>query len=234
MRHDLFFRGAGRVPDAPASLRAAFLAVSLTASGGACAPPPQPGDALLAQLEPAGFLKHAGAGTDALRAEIRAKGFPAILSASGRIFIADSGALSKGGILRFIETVRPFLEKEGVVIPKITESFSTKEYRLTLMPATGTPETITIWAARELEAELSDRPGITAGFAAAKTVALLNKVLQASPSKERAYGLHSGGAFSVMFLTAELHGIIRGDPKGYAVMTPYTPTLDYPSFGQMM
>jgi hypothetical protein len=200
----------------------------------ACSSPPQPGDEIVSKLEPTGFFRHAGSSAEAFKAELRAKGFPALFGASGRIFPADSGALSKGGVQKFIETVRPFLEKEGVVLPSMAEEFTAREYRITLVAAGAAPETVTIWGARELDAELSDRPGITAGFAAAKTVALLNKWLQGSPSKERAWGLHSGGSFSVMFLTDEQHGIIKSDPKGYAVMTPYMPNLTYPSFGQLM
>lgn len=212
-------------------LAAAAAALALTT---ACSSPPQPGDEIVAKLEPTGFFRHAGPSLEAFRADLRAKGFPALFGASGRLFHADSGALSKGGIHKFVESVRPFLEKEGVAVPSIAEEFTAREYRINLLFPTGATETITVWGARELEAELSDRPGVTAGFAAAKTVALLNKWLQATASKERAWGLHSGGSFSVMFLTEEQHGIIKADPKGYAVMTPYMPTLQYPSFGQLM
>src|SRR6478736_6070892 len=95
----------------------------------ACAPP-APGDALLRELETKQFLKYAGPNADKVRAEIKDKGWPALFGESGRVFGADGLGLAKGGVGKFIETLRPFLEGQGVKVPEIKDDLQQSSYTL--------------------------------------------------------------------------------------------------------
>ena len=200
-----------------------FGLVGLTA---ACSPP-APGDVLLRQLEAKQFLKYAGQNADKVRAEIKDKGWPALFGDSGRVFGADGLTLAKGGVGRFIEKLRPFLEGQGVRIPDLKDDLQQESYTLLV---DGAP--FPIWTRNELARELGAQPGITAGLAAARAFALVNKLLENAKSPERAYAIYSGAALSVMFLTEDLLAIMKADPVAVPKFMPYRLTMDFPFFGQ--
>lgn len=198
-------------------------AVGLTVS---CAPPP-PGDTLLRKLEEKQFLKYAGANAEKLRSEIREKGWPAVFGDSGRVFNADGLSLAKGGVTAFIEKLRPFLEGQGVRIPALKDDLQQESYSLLI---DGSP--LPIWTREDLANELGRQPGITSGIAAARSFALVNKLLEEAKSQERAYAIYSGAALSVMFLTDELVAVIKADENAVPKFMPYRLTTDFPFFGQ--
>ncbi len=203
-----------------------MLAVGLVGLAAACAPP-APGDVLLRQLEAKQFFKYAGPNADKVRAEIKEKGWPALFGDSGRVFGADGLTLAKGGVGKFMEKLRPFLEGQGVKIPELKDDLQQESYTLVV---DGAP--FPIWTKDDLARELGDRPGITSGIAAARAFALVNKLLENAKSPERAYAIYSGAALSVMFLTDDLLAVMKADPVAVPKFMPYRPTTDFPFFGQ--
>jgi len=192
----------------------------------ACARP-EPGDALLRELENKQFLKYAGTNAGKVRADIRQKGWPVIFGDSGRVFNADGLSLAKGGVRAFIEKLRPFLEGQGVKIPALQDELKQESYTLLIE---GAP--LPIWTREDLTRELGTQPGITGGLAAARSFALVNKLLEDAKSQERAYAIYSGAALSVMFVTDELLAVIKADENAVPKFTPYRLTTDFPFFGQ--
>lgn len=192
----------------------------------ACARP-EPGDALLRELEKKQFLKYAGANAEKVRSEIRQKGWPALFGDSGRVFNADGLSLAKGGVTAFIEKLRPFLEAQGVKIPALQDDLKQESYTLLIE---GSP--LPIWTRDDLTRELGSQPGITGGLAAARSFALVNKLLEDAKSPERAYAIYSGAALSVMFVTDELLAVIKADENAVPKFMPYRLTTDFPFFGQ--
>lgn len=188
---------------------------------------PAPGDALLGKLEDKQFLKYAGANTEKARSEIREKGWPAVFGDTGRVFNADGLSLAKGGVTAFIEKLRPFLEAQGAKIPALKDDMRQESYSLLI---DGSP--LPIWTRDDLARELGMQPGITGGIAAARSFALVNKLLEDAKSPERAYAIYSGAALSVMFLTDDLLAVIKADENAVPKFMPYRPTTDFPFFGQ--
>jgi hypothetical protein len=208
-----------------ASLRI-LLWVGLGGLTGSCARP-SAGEVLLRQLEAKDFLKYAGPGADKARAEIRDKGWPALFGDTGRVFGADGLTLAKGGVSKFIERLRPFLEGQGVKVPELKDDLQQESYTLLI---DGAP--LPIWTRSDLAQELGMKPGITSGLAAARSFALVNKLLEGAKSKERAYAIYSGAALSVMFLTDDLLAVMKADPVAVPKFMPYRLTTDFPFFGQ--
>jgi hypothetical protein len=203
------------------------LALVLSVAGVACSKP-TPGEVLFLKLEEKQFFKYAGGNAEKLRAEIREKGWPAIFGESGRVFPSEGGlVLAKGGVSRFIERLRPFLEAQSVKVPELKDEVKQQSYTLLV---DGAP--LPIWTPEDLSRELGLQPGITGGLAVARSVALVNKLLEGAGSQERAYAIHSGTALSVMFLTDDLMAVIKADPLAVPKYIPYRPTVDFPSFGQ--
>ena len=203
-----------------------MLAVGLSGLAAACAPP-APGDVLLGQLEAKQFLKYAGPNADRMRSEIKEKGWPAIFGDSGRVFGADGLTLAKGGVSKFIEKLRPFLEGQGVKVPELKDDLQQESYTLLV---DGAP--FPIWTKDDLTRELGAQPGITSGLAAARAFALVNKLLENAKSPERAYAIYSGAALSVMFLTDDLLAVMKADPVAVPKFIPYRLTTEFPFFGQ--
>lgn len=201
--------------------------VAMVCGLAAACSPPAPGDVLLRQLEAKQFLKYAGQNTERMRAEIKDKGWPALFGDSGRVFGADGLTLAKGGVSKFIEKVRPFLEGQGVAVPVLKDDLQQESYTLIV---DGAP--FPIWTKDDLTRELGAQPGITSGLAAARAFALVNKLLENAKSPERAYAIYSGAALSAMFLTDDLLAIMKADPVAVPKYMPYRLTTDFPFFGQ--
>jgi hypothetical protein len=207
-------------------LRSLWVLSAVAFFASACAKP-APGEALLDKLEEKQFLKYAGANADRVRAEIREKGWPALFGDSGRVFNAYGMTLAKGGVSAFIEKLRPFLEGQGVKIPVLKDDLRRESYSLLI---DGAP--LPIWTQEDLARELAREPGITSGIAAARSFALVNKLLENAKSPERAYAIYSGASLSVMFLTEDLLAVMKADPQAVPKFVPYRLTSDFPFFGQ--
>jgi hypothetical protein len=203
-----------------------MLVLGLAGLAAACARP-APGDVLLRQLEARQFLKYAGQNAERVRGEIKEKGWPALFGDTGRVFGADGLTLAKGGVGKFIEKLRPFLEGQGVKVPTLKDELQQESYTLVV---DGAP--FPIWTRDDLTRELGAQPGITSGLAAARAFALVNKLLENAKSPERAYAIYSGAALSVMFLTDDLLAVMKADPFAVPKFMPYRLTADFPFFGQ--
>ena len=201
-------------------------ALILVATLGACARPTH-NEEYLSKLEAREFLKYAGPKADPIRAEIRQKGWAATFGDSGRTFSADGLTLAKGGVVAFIEKLRPFLEGQGVKMPAMRDDLRQESYSV-LIDGAALP----IWTKEDLTRELGLQPGITSGLAAARSFALVNKLLETAGSRERAYALYSGAALSLIFTTDELLAVIKADPMAVPKFIPYQVTTDFPFFGQ--
>ena len=210
----------------PPRLLTVFSLFSMICLSQACAKPRE-GEVLLGKLEEKGFLKYAGANAEKVRAEIKDKGWPALFGDSGRVYNADGLSLAKGGVTKFIEKLRPFLESQGVKLPAFAEDLRQESYSLLIDGAS-----LPMWTSDDLARELGTEPGITAGLTASRSFALVNKLLEGAGSKERAYAIYSGAALSVMFLTDDLVAVIKADPAAVPKFTPYRLTTDFPFFGQ--
>ena len=183
---------------------------------------------LLEQLEQKGFFEFcSGADCSSVRREIADNGWPGIFSETGRYFPADSESLTESGVGRFVESVRPFLEKQGVTIPEITERFD-EEYALVV-----DGEVVPVWTREEIDRELhGNQGGLTWGLSTARTVGLVNSWLAATSSKQRAYAVNGGNDLWIMFLSDDLFQFISTHPGVSPESAPYSPTEDYPWFGQ--
>jgi hypothetical protein len=84
-----------------------------------------------------------------------------------------------------------------------------------------------IYSRAELE---DDRPGLLWGLSAARTARLLNALLRAAGTSERAYGYAAGNDFSIFVLTPELKAAIS-DIVASPDDAPYEVTENYPNFG---
>ncbi len=211
----------------PAISRRALAVLAGLGLATACARPPAPGDDLLQQLEEKQFLKYAGGNAEKVRAEIKDKGWPALFGESGRVFGADGLTLARGGVGAFIGKLRPFLEAQGVRVPKLKDDRKQQSYTVFI---DGAP--LPIWTRDDLTRELGAQPGITSGIAAARSFALVNKLLSDAKSPERAYAIFSGAALSVMFLTDDLLAVMKADRWAVPRLMPYRLTTDFPFFGQ--
>jgi hypothetical protein len=198
----------------------------LATSLSACARP-NPNDEYLSKLESKDFLKYAGPKADTIRAEIRQKGWAATFGDSGRTFSADGLTLAKGGVVKFVDKLRPFLEGQGVKMPEMKDDLRQESYSV-LIDGAALP----IWTKDELARELGLQPGVTSGIAAARSFALVNKLLEKAGSKERAHALYSGAALSLIFVTDDLLAVIKADPMAVPKFIPYQITTDFPFFGQ--
>src|SRR5262245_16064275 len=176
----------------------AIVLLSRTAGHAPCAKP-NPNEALLKQLESKDFLKYAGPKADAVRGEIRSKGWAGIFGDSGRVFPADNLTLAKGGVVRFLERLRPFVEGQGAKMPELKDDRRQESYTVLVHGAA-----LPIWTKDDLAQELALKPGITAGLTSARSFALVNKLLENAGSKERAYAIYSGAALSLIFVTDDL------------------------------
>jgi hypothetical protein len=203
------------------------IALILVAAAFAACAKPNPNEVLLKQLEEKGFLKHAGANAETMRAAIRAKGWPGIFGESGRIFNADGLTLAKGGATKFMEKLRPFLESERVTMPAMSDDLKQESYTLVVDGAR-----LPMWTKEDLSRELGSQPGITSALTAARSFALVNQLLERAGSQERAYAVYSGAALSVMFVTDDLLAIMKADANAVPKFMPYKLTSDFPFFGQ--
>lgn len=210
----------------PPVSRRGLLVVAAVGLATACSQP-SPGDVLLQKLEEKQFLKYAGNNAGKVRAEITDKGWPALFGESGRVFGADGLTLAKGGVSGFIGKLRPFLEGQGAKVPELKDDLKQASYTLLI---DGAP--LPIWTRDDLARELGAQPGTTSGTAAARSFALVNKLLEDAKSPERAYAIFSGAALSVMFLTDDLLAVIKADPEAVPRLMPYRLTTDFPFFGQ--
>jgi hypothetical protein len=172
---------------------------------------------LVQRLDQLGFFRFA-ADPAAARAEFH-QGWTGIYADSGRLFPADSEALTEQGIGAFLREIAGFLHKLGVPTPTVTEHVDEERgYRITV-----NGKVYVIW---------TDDASVDWGVSQVITTGLLNDILRSAGVAERAYGVNGGNDFFVIFLTPEQFGTITSAP-GYSPKDgPYIPALEPEWYGQ--
>jgi hypothetical protein len=138
-----------------------------------------------------------------------------------RFYFADGEDLAEGGGRPFLRRLEPVLRAAGVPKLRIREHFTDSgTYALTV-----NGRRYTILGADDLDDELFW------GVASARTVALVNDVLERAGSRERLYGIAhpASNDFSVFLLTPKLRAAVARITG--AADAPFTVTDAPPQFG---
>jgi len=168
--------------------------------------------AFVDELEHLGYFRFVAGGEAAeARQEILARRYP-LAGEAGRLFMADAEVLANRGVRDLVESVAPFLRREGVSIEvEHGPAGTTTALKLSLEP--GGPLV-------PFEETVDDDYRVKLGLveivvwtgdggnawndATAQTVALLNRLLSSHGSFERAWSLHGGGNEGfIVFATVE-------------------------------
>jgi hypothetical protein len=157
---------------------------------------------ILAEFEAAGFFSGlSDSEAAAARSEIREHGRGGLYT-EPRFLHADAEDLAEGGVDEFLRRAEPFLRRQGVpdlvIVPDLSD-----EYAISVNGATKVILTVE---------DMETRPDASWGLAAGRTVLLVNELLEAAGSRERAYGMYGGNDFSVFFLTPELKSLFEQQP----------------------
>ena len=178
------------------------------------------------RLESLGFFRHCPPDQLAtVRAALLTSGWSGVFAHPGRFFPADAEDLAEGGIPGFLESVAPFLAREGVPSPEIEDRFSDRSYT---MKVAGREHTIY----GELDLQREERePGRLWAIATVRTFSIVNDLLVAAGSEERLYAVNGGNDLFGLFLTppqfAEIVAYAGADLRG----APYEVRDEPPSYG---
>ena len=138
-----------------------------------------------------------------------------------RFYPADAEDLTEGGVAVFLDELRPLLRELGVRPPRVRERWTADRYVVWVNGAQ-----YEISAGEEAESDL------VWGYAAGRTVRIVNDLLAAAGSQERAYGYADPASndFSVFILTPELRDAVADILPGTRD-DPFEATDEAPSFG---
>jgi|RhiMethySRZTD1v2_1073278.scaffolds.fasta_scaffold07808_2 hypothetical protein len=166
--------------------------------------------------------------TIVVRDEILTRGWSGIFSNSYRVYSADAEELAEGGIGEFIARVAPFLIAEGVTIPEIEEDSSADGYLVWV----GNERNV-IYEAADLERDgTGAAAGLVWGLSMARGFRLVSALLADAGSEETVYAVNGGNDLFAFFLTPALHRLIIEHPDASPLDAPYSPTEQFPFFGQ--
>ena len=183
----------------------------------------------VSKLEELGYFTGLSTGVaQALKQEFDRRGWLAIFNRSHRLFHADAEALAEGGVGTFLRKVLPFLAAQGVTLPAIEDDTSDDSYIVRV----GTVA-YQMYDAAEFERDSSGEDlGLMWGLASVRGFGIINELLAAAGSRERAYAINGGNELILMFLTSELHRVIMDHPDASRHGGPYIMTEESPWFGQ--
>lgn len=138
-----------------------------------------------------------------------------------RFYFADAEDLAEGGVAVFLQDVAPLLRRLGVAAPTVREDWGESHYRVTV-----NGREYQIYDAKELQSD------IFWGYAAGRTVRIVNDLLERARSDERAYGYADPASndFSVFILTPALRDAVADILEGTAD-DPFEVTDEAPGFG---
>jgi len=156
---------------------------------------------LIAELERLGFYGYTppeqidAAKTDAVRTGHLFAG------STNRDFMADAEDLAEGGVLECLEQCRPFLDRQGLHIESAREEI-------------GEDDGYSVWINDErfwmyTEEELGPDCWV---LTTNRMLTMLNTLLEAAGSKERAFTLEGGNDQQLVFLTKAQYEAIRRSP----------------------
>ncbi len=116
-----------------------------------------------------------------------------------RGFFADAENLAEGGVGAFLSEIQPFLDRLRVDAPEVDEEFEMSGgYRITV-----NGKNYVVYTREQLKtAEFWD-------LSHDKTAEILNDLLAAAGSEERAYKLYGGNDAQIVFMTAAMYEVIK-------------------------
>jgi hypothetical protein len=158
-------------------------------------------EALIAQLDQLGFYAYTER-THVAEAKARAQQTGYLFGVeTNRVFWADSESLTEGGVIQFIEHIRPFLESQGVSILTIEQGFEINgDYSVYLNGVAHI-----LYSKTELEDDTNDLWSITTE----RTFAMVNTLLESAQSMERLYIYGGGNESQAVVLTEEQYETLR-------------------------
>lgn len=158
---------------------------------------------LLSKLEALGYYKFIEkTEIDRVKAESLKAGYIFGWEESARDYMSDAEDLAEGGIGEFLETIRPFLEKQNIELNVGNEDFSDKGY---IIEINGFK--YEIYSEDELNSEDLWELSTNRSFA------IVNKLLTEANSNERIYILYGGNDLRAIFLTDEMYKLINNDQE---------------------
>jgi hypothetical protein len=183
----------------------------------------------VAELEELGYFNGLAPGkAQTMKQGLEQRGWLALFSDSHRLFMADAEDLAEGGVGQFLREVSPFLSAQKVTLPVIEDVSSQDGYTVRVGGAT-----YRIYDAEELGRDSSgEEGGLIWGLSSVRGFRIVDELLTAVGSVERAYAVNGGNDLFVMFLTPELHHVIMDHPDASRHDGPYVLKEEYPSFGQ--
>jgi hypothetical protein len=174
------------------------------------------------KLEELGYFSGLSpATTQTLKQEFDREGWSAIFENSHRLFFADAENLAEGDVGKLLREVSPFLAAHGVALPAIKDDISGDGYIVRV----GGVDYL-MYDAEELQGDSFWALASLRGFG------IINELLAAAGSKERAYAINGGNDLQLLFLTPELHRVIMDHPDASRRYGPYLLTEESPWFGQ--
>jgi hypothetical protein len=161
-------------------------------------------EALIAQLDQLGFYAYTER-THVAAAKARAEETGYLFDlVTNRAFCADSESLTEGGVIKFVEHIKPFLESQGVSILTIEQEFEIGgDYSVHLNGIA-----YMLYSKTELEDETNDLWSITVE----RTFAMLNTLLESAQSMERLYIYGGDNENQAVVLTEEQYETLRDNP----------------------
>ena len=174
------------------------------------------------KLEELGYFNGLSpAATQGLKQEFDRKGWDALFEDSHRLFFADAENLAEGDVGKLLREASPFLTSQGVTLPAIEDDISGDGY---VVKVGGID--FLIYDADELQGDFFWALASVRGFG------IINELLTAAGSKERAYAINGGNDLQLLFLTPELHQAIMEHPDASRRYGPYLLREEPPWFGQ--
>jgi hypothetical protein len=114
---------------------------------------------------------------------------------------ADSEDLTEGDAVRCLQRIQPFLQTQGIVLKKIDQEFDENGYDITV-------DDLRFNLYREEEVGKHDLWEIVTR----RFLRVINTLFESAKSSERAYLLYGGNDAAIVFLTPEMHALLRDAP----------------------
>lgn len=153
---------------------------------------------LVTKLEALGFYKYtAPERIEELKREAIAGGYLFGWDVTKRDYHADAEDLAEGGIAKFIERIRPFLESQGVRIRSVKEEDLDRAYYVTINNVR-----YVMYSEDEIDENIWDST-------TRRCFAAINRLLEEAGSDERLHWLYGGNDNRAIFLTQAMYEAIR-------------------------
>jgi hypothetical protein len=173
---------------------------------------PRRWEEFLAKLEGLGFYHYVQPG-DVASAKMDAESTGYLYHETQRAYHADAEDLAEGGFLSFLESIKPFLTRQGITDLTVTQDFTDEGYSVRV-----NGEEYIIYSGQELSDSDIWELSVQRGFA------IVNDLLRQAGSEERLYALYGGNDTQAIFLTPDMYALILESPLTETSEKPYQPT----------